>query len=59
MDKLTRNFNCPVTEEQYQKMQDIAILETEKNPYGKVTTANLLRRLINDFIKNYDFKETK
>jgi hypothetical protein len=40
-------------------MQDIAILETEKNPYGKVTTANLLRRLINDFIKNYDFKETK
>ena len=57
MDKLTRNMNVPLTEKQYQGMQAIAEIESKKAVYGKVTTAQLLRRLIADFIQNYNFKE--
>ncbi len=59
MDKLTRNINCPLTEYQYQKLRDITDIEDDKNNFGRVTTATIMRKLIDDFIKNYDFKETK
>jgi hypothetical protein len=59
MDKLTRNMNVPLTEKQYQKMQEITDIEDDKNNFGRVTTATIMRKLIDDFIKNYDFKETK
>ena len=59
MDKLTRNMNVPLTEKQYQKMQEITDIEDDKNAYGRVTTATIMRKLIDDFIKNYNFKETK
>jgi hypothetical protein len=52
-------MNVPLTEKQYQKMQEITDIEDDKNAYGRVTTATIMRKLIDDFIKNYNFKETK
>jgi hypothetical protein len=54
-----QNVTIPMKREEYLKLRELALIETRKHQYGNVTITGIVRKLISDFIENYEKEETK
>jgi hypothetical protein len=53
-----QNVTIPLEREVYLELRELALIETRKHQYGNVTITGIVRKLIVDFIENYEKEET-
>jgi hypothetical protein len=53
-----QNLTIPLEREVYLELRELALIETRKQKYGNVTITGIVRKLIVDFIENYEKEET-